>query len=133
MDRRNFLKITCAGFAAGIIPSAAAKAMELPQRISGARWRVSVVRKHCFADLQSCFLDDPDSGVCPLVDDSFCGEFILAGEMPRSLAGKFCPKAWRALADAASGSSGCAQTLPQAILASCGDATRPVVFKLEKA
>ncbi len=132
MDRRKFLKISCAGIVAGALPSVAARATELTSLIRPAKWKVTVVRRQCFQDLQSCYLEDPEAGYCPLVKGDFEGEFLLAGNMPRSLERTFCPKAWKALAEAAQQSFSCGKTVGNAILASCGDPTRPVIFKIEK-
>ncbi|MCI9606828.1 MAG: TIGR04076 family protein [Muribaculaceae bacterium] len=132
MDRRNFLKLSLAGVAACSVPAAAAAVMEMPQALGACRCRVSVVRRHCFADLQSCFLDDPEAGVCPVVAEDFQEEFVLAGKMPPSLQNKFCPKAWDAIAAAVAQTFSCTTHVSPAILASCGDPTRPVVFKIEK-
>ncbi|MDE5837516.1 MAG: hypothetical protein K2H39_00515 [Paramuribaculum sp.] len=127
MDRRKFLKLSVA---AGLLTL-------LPDKLKGAalnsahpRCRVSVVRRNCFDDLQSCFLDDPEAGGCTMFSDDFSEILNLGGEMPRNLENRFCQKAWNALCEAASESSGCS-TASKATLASCGDPTRPVIFKIE--
>ena len=48
MDRRKFLKISCAGIVAGALPSVAARATELTSLIRPAKWKVTVVRRHVF-------------------------------------------------------------------------------------
>lgn len=127
MDRRKFLKLSLAGSFLALLPG----------KIKGAalksvypECRISVVRKNCFDDLQSCYLDDPESGGCPMFSDDFCQVMTLGGELPQNLKGKFCEKAWAALCSAANDSSGCSESV-RTKLASCGDPTRPVIFKIE--
>lgn len=128
MDRRNFLKISLAGSALAMLPSTvqgAAVSASFP------RCRVSVVRRSCFDDLQSCYLDDPEAGMCPVFTDDFCEVLALGGEMPTCLDNRFCKKAWKALCDGANKVTGCTGTA-EVTLASCGDPTRPVIFKIER-
>lgn len=92
-----------------------------------------MVRRHCFEDLQSCYLDDPEAGACPVFMEGFSGEYDLGGAIPAGLSGRMCPKAWTALCECAAGSfDNGAGPSSGAVLASCGDPTRPVVFKLER-
>ena len=130
MDRRNFLKISLAGSALALLPSGL-RAASLASSAASGSYRVSVVRRNCFDDLQSCYLDDPEAGACPVFSDDFSEILTLGDKMPSHLVGKFCPKAWSALSSAASDISDCADSA-QVRLASCGDPTRPVVFKIEK-
>lgn len=127
MDRRKFLKLSLAGGALALFPSNI-KGMALNS--AHPQCRVSVVRRNCFDDLQSCYLDDPEAGGCTMFSDDFSEILALGGEMPHNLRGKFCEKAWSALCAAVSEDAGCSFSA-KTTLASCGDPTRPVIFKIE--
>lgn len=128
MDRRKFLKISLAGSALAALPAKVQSAIAVA---SFNRFKVSVVRRHCFDDLQSCYLEDPEAGMCPVFADDFSEVLTLGGEMPSHLNNRFCKKAWKALCDSANKASGCTGNA-EVTLASCGDPTRPVIFKIER-
>ncbi len=69
--------------------------------------------------------------MCPVFTDDFSEVLTLGGEMPVNLNGRFCKKAWKALCDGATRATGCAGTA-EVTLPSCGDPTRPVIFKIER-
>lgn len=121
------MKISLLGGALTLLPKGlrAASLSAAPPRC-----RVSVVRRSCFDDLQSCYLDDPETGFCPILTDDFNEILELGGEMPDHLKGRFCEKAWKALCQSIADSTDCSGGA-HAKLASCGDPTRPVIFKIE--
>lgn len=102
----------------------------------GGRYRVTVLRRECYADLQSAFLNEPESGPCPLfttgqtieLDDATAREMVARGE--------FCGKAWECIKSCAcAGAEGCDSRTSMtgvAGIACCSDGTRPVVFKVER-
>lgn len=129
MNRRNFCRLSALTALMGLASGSAIAAVTKPR----IRCKVTVVRRHCFEDLQSCYLDDPEAGACPVFMDGFSSEFDLGGAMPVHGRDRMCPKAWAALCECAESSfGGGAITSTDAVLASCGDPTRPVVFKLER-
>lgn len=131
MNRRRFLAIMGSALAAAGIPAAAgamgARAAEAEPR----RLRITVLRRECFADIQSRYLADPETGPCSCFHTGATYTCSTA-QMPVG----FCPRAWKAitgaLGEAAGGTAGCAaHSQGQSLIASCGDGTRPVIFKLE--
>lgn len=98
------------------------------------RCTISVLRRECFSDLQSRYLDDPEAGPCTKFT---CGqEFTVASaQCPEG----FCPKAWACIsahveAVLANANDTCGEsTADHAIIACCSDGTRPVVFKITPA
>lgn len=136
MDRRSFLK--AGALLAAVAAASPAKALAVATGASAgddtARrgCRVTVVRRECFSDLQSRYLDDPEAGPC----SRFCqGQTFTCrdGRMPRG----FCPKAWECirahveavLSDADPLSCGDAPA-DRSVIACCNDGTRPVIFKI---
>lgn len=136
MNRRNFFKISTAAAVASAIPLTAAAAASQPGD-RPRRCRVTVLRRECFSDLQSRFLDEPDSGPCPMFHTGQQFE-IQPGNIEDLIArGEFCPKAWRCICDRLSedGNKQCeGRPNPEdsnTSIVCCNDGTRPVVFKVE--
>lgn len=133
MDRRRFLKAGAllAAFTAmspGKALAVGASSATRPRR----GCRVTVVRRECFTDIQSRYLDDPEAGPCP----RFCQgqSFDCAdGRMPRG----FCPKAWECIRSHVEAVLSDSDPLlcgdapaDRAVIACCNDGTRPVIFKI---
>lgn len=124
MDRRHFFKIA----------SLAAAALAVPKLVKGAikspvipRCRVTVLRKECFMDIQSLYLDDPETGPC---DKMECGAtFDISGN---TCPAGMCPRAWENIRAAIDSRSSC-NGIPASgtFISSCPDGTRPVIFKVE--
>lgn len=141
MDRRRFFKLSSLAALAAAVPSSARAGMKLftGSEKEGRRCRVTVVRRECFSDLQSRFLDEPESGPCPVFATGQQFE-VSADDMERLVAeGKFCPKAWKCISshidDVLADKTMC-DTRPESgnshvAIACCNDGTRPVVFKIE--
>lgn len=135
MNRRKFCKIL--GLSAIAVAASPAKAATaVTSKSAGVpRCRISVLRCECFSDLQSRYLDDPESGPCTKFK---CGEeFTVDRSNYDEFSRKFCPKAWdavRAHVDAAlsvGASAECGQSpADKAVIVCCPDGTRPVIFKV---
>ena len=95
--------------------------------------RVTVLRRECFADLQSRYLADPDEGPCAVFTEGQRFEVAADGRCPEG----FCPKAWECLRGHVAqlmsrSAAACGVSSPdRAVIACCGDGTRPVIFKIE--
>lgn len=141
MDRRRFVKLTSLAALASVVPVSARAAAKQRNASSAAerRCRVTVVRRECYSDLQSRFLDEPESGPCPVFATG--QKFDVApGDMEKLVAeGKFCPKAWRCINshvdDVLKATTVCdtqsTADCRRVAIACCNDGTRPVVFKIE--
>lgn len=135
MNRRHFCKISMMALgAAGLskVDSFAATTQKISdgENITApSTCAITVIRRECYEDMQSLYLDDPIEGPCRAYQTG--DEFnITAGDAcPRD----FCPKAWRVVCQALKENGGCAATTsPGLILASCPDGTRPVIFKIQR-
>ncbi|MCM1337965.1 MAG: TIGR04076 family protein [Candidatus Amulumruptor caecigallinarius] len=140
MDRRRFLKVggllaAAAALSPGKLLGAGRLSPAAAVAGAGRGCRVTVIRRECFTDIQSRYLDDPEAGPCRVFrqGESFdCSD----GCMPRG----FCPKAWeciRAHVDAVLSTADPLQCgdapADRAVIACCNDGTRPVIFKIEPA
>ncbi len=138
MNRRHFCKI--ASLAAGAIglnafPAAALSTQRAatsspsataPGRISRP-CRVSVLRRECHLDLQSLYLDDPDTGPCTAFKSGDVFTFAADAGRPDG----FCPRLWDLIVATASQSS-CAKALSETTsIISCPDGTRPVIVRID--
>ena len=128
MNRREFCKI--AALAAGAFGVGGARAAASTLGLAGAsvRGRVTVLRCECFAEIQSMYLDDPESGPCPVFK---AGEsWNLADGLPEG----FCPRAREAIERSAAMLASCpdASAEDEAIIVACPDGSRPVIFRIER-
>lgn len=132
MNRRKFCKIVGLSVVAAALSPVSVSAVA-----SVRRCRITVIRRECFIDLQSRYLDDPEAGPCErfacgdemVVDASNYGDFASGR--------KFCPRAWSAIQGAVDRvlagdvSDACGESLHDgASIICCPDGTRPVVFKV---
>lgn len=129
IDRRKFCKLTglAAAFAAVSKPASAAA---LP---GGERCKITVLRRECFSDLQSLYLDEPEVGACRRVEVGQEFTATSGGRCPEGM----CERAWQSLQPEVdrllSGDKECGVCggkARQAIVC-CGDGTRPVIFRVE--
>lgn len=137
MNRRNFCKKLGVSVIASVVSPAATASALTAAGATGRRCRITVLRLMCNEDLQSRYLDDPEAGPCTKFA---CGqEFTVDSSNYHELADgtKFCPRAWHVLqshvdAVLASGQSDeCGLSLhDRAVIVSCPDGTRPVIFKV---
>ena len=130
MDRRRFCWM--AAMAVGALSFGSLDSMAESLRRPEGRGVVTVLRRECFAELQSLYLDDPETGHCTLFEPGQQFEVTAGGKCPDI----FCPLAWQVLSrciERATDSGLCA--LPagdrHTVIASCPDGTRPVIFKIE--
>lgn len=138
MDRRRFFKISSLAAIAAAAPGVVKAAGKKSSKSKTPKCRVTVLRRECYQDLQSRFLDEPEAGPCPLFQtgDVFTIDSSNVNRMVNE--GNFCPKAWEcikchvndALTDVAPCDSKTA--MPGQTIACCSDGTRPVVFKIER-
>lgn len=139
MNRRNFCKITAlaAGFLAlrghGSPLSVPAPGGAHTKGIG--RCRVTVIRRNCFYDLQSRYLDDPELGPCLHFHEG--QQFDISSDGGLKAPAGFCPKAWECISAHVAGvlESGtdydCGNApADKSVIACCNDGTRPVVFKI---
>lgn len=144
MNRRKFFKISSLAAAALAAPSLAARTVDNPATPPStpalpdgmARCKVTVLRRECFIDLQSRYLDEPEAGPCPLFSTG--QEIILDKNSIKNLDRHgFCPKAWKCIShhvQAVLDNSIPCDSKPAGnspIIACCNDGTRPVIFKIE--
>lgn len=134
MDRRHFCKIaTLTMGALGLSGSDAIAAAVSSPKISREETlpvgcKVAVVRRECYSDLQSLYLDDPEEGPCRAFSTGDSFELAAGASCPK----EFCPRAWRMVCNALKEGGGCAATLRHGLLLlSCPDGTRPVVFRID--
>jgi len=103
--------------------------------------KVTVIDKKLFPDLQSKYLADPKSGVCPFyqIGDEFV--FTRYGKQDdfwTQQSGKHCSEAWdcisRYVYTALQGGSIMRNWTndERMMIACCNDGTRPVIFKIER-
>lgn len=135
MNRRHFCKI--ATLAAGAIglgeplaaePKSSAKAaLSGHQVMPSPGCSICIVRRECNTDLQSLFLDDPDTGPCEAFSSGDSFTFAAGTPCPDD----FCPKLWTSICNAVSNGS-CAPTFkPSTQIVSCPDGTRPVLVRID--
>lgn len=135
MNRRSFCKLAAlaAGFAA--IKGNAAEAFAGRQQSTLRGCRVTVIRRQCFQDLQSRYLDDPELGPCSMFTEG--QEFVVDSSCLNDVPAGFCPKAWKCICshvaevlDSDTGYDCGSAPVDHAVIACCNDGTRPVVFKI---
>lgn len=114
-SRRDFLRASAAAAALICVPR------PLWAAGSDRNVRCTVIRRECYADLQSLWLDDPETGPCHRFATGQTLTLSL-GSCPEG----FCERAWSAIAAAVS-SSGCSSPA----IVSCPDGTRPVIFRID--
>lgn len=129
MDRRHFCKIATLAIGALGISAFDAKASRIGATFSATRvmpctCRVSVIRKECYMDIQSLYLDDPDEGACRVFE---CGDewIFRSGD---SCPNDFCVLAWNAIVSILDRE--CSAGRDKVRIVSCPDGSRPVVFKV---
>ena len=96
-----------------------------------------MIQKECYADLQSQYLANPNSGPCPMFEVG--QQFILDSRGFQTMnGGNFCMEAWDAInryvyAAMQGGSIMEGWTNDEKMMiACCNDGTRPVIFKIER-
>lgn len=139
MDRRRFFKLSAIAAAVSALPrwvSAADKRnctggtddTAVSGTIPVPPCRVTVLRKECYMDIQSLYLDDPEAGACDTME---CGATFTSpdGSCPAG----FCPKAWESIRATLADPKAChgRNSAAATAIASCPDGTRPVIFKIE--
>lgn len=90
-------------------------------------FRVTVIRKECYEDIQSLYLDDPEAGPCEVFGVGGCMEFAPDAVCP----GSFCRMAWNTIVGCVNSSRACEEMRENVRLVACPDGSRPVIFKVE--
>ncbi len=144
MNRRKFFKLSSIAAATLAAPSIVAGNVnrhgvnETPSCLP-RRCKVTVLRRECYTDFQSQYLDEPETGPCHLFKTG--QEFIIDrnnyDDMTKC---GFCPKAWKCISqhvdDVLGNSQSSCDVTPAKhapVIACCNDGTRPVIFKIETA
>lgn len=150
--RRRFCRLAALAVAAMSVPRvahAAGTRHDSGERLpDSGRCRLRVVRCHCFTDLQSHYLSDPEAGGCtaftPGQEIGISAADIAAVDSSGTLHGvKICPLAWQVLRPhiistlrASAGDSSasttdlCTESTDGSILLCCPSGTRPVTFAI---
>lgn len=151
--RRRFCRLAALAMAAMSVPHAVHavgtrydSGEKLPD---SGRCRLSVVRCHCFADLQSHYLSDPEAGGCTAFvagqDIEISAADLATVDSSGTLHGvKICPLAWqtlrphimtklRASAGETSTTDLCTGSADGTMLLCCPSGTRPVTFAITTA
>lgn len=135
MNRRKFCRIGALALLGTAIGAKAAPRSAADTTLRRAR--ISVVRRNCFVDLQSRYLDDPETGCCTAFTEG--QTFTVDARAGSGCPDGFCPLAWECIRHHVEGVLGtstqrsCGLSDPDggAVIACCSDGTRPVVFKIE--
>lgn len=131
MDRRQFCKISALAFGAiciGAFDAHPTNKVDSEKSVIISRpCRISVVKRECFVDIQSLYLDDPESGPCRVFDGRMSWDISQGAACPDG----FCRKAWAAIASYVNSESRCSDTRPGVLFVACPDGSRPVIFKVE--
>lgn len=133
MNRRHFCKIASIATAAigiGRLQSAASQTSTTPLPSTlGSPCRVTVIRRECHIDLQSLFLDDPESGPCPCFNSG--DEFVIKASS--GCPDNFCPQLWASVCAWMKHDDHCADSRKDApAIISCPDGTRPVIVRVDR-
>ncbi|WP_301062017.1 TIGR04076 family protein [Muribaculum intestinale] len=133
MDRRHFCKIgalALGAFGAGALKGNAgvlSLADGGADRGLARGCRVTVIRRECYEDIQSLYLDDPETGPCR----AFSTGEVLTFERGEGCPEGFCPRAWGAIELSVNAGAGCAGALGDVLTVACPDGSRPVIFRVE--
>lgn len=134
MNRREFCKTISLATLGALLPARLLAMTRKPEPLADhmPKCCLTVLRCECFSDLQSRYLDDPESGPCPIFS---AGRKFTVSDSQQWPEG-FCPKAWESVrhhvaailtgTDERCGAS----TADRSVIACCSDGTRPVIFKI---
>lgn len=130
MNRRRFCKI--GALALGALGVGAPKGLGAVTEtvagvISSRPFRVTVIRRECYEDIQSLYLDDPEAGPC----EAFCSGEILTFDAGAVCPTSFCRRAWEVIVGCVNSKHACVDMRENVMLVSCPDGARPVIFKVE--
>lgn len=130
MDRRRFCKIGALAIGAlgvGVL-DAHGFAVASGEELRPARpFRLTVIRRECYEDMQSLYLDDPESGPCGAFESGEVREFGRGCACPAD----FCRRAWAAIVGSVNSAGACVVMREEVLLVACPEGTRPVIFKVD--
>lgn len=126
MDRRRFCKIAALAAGSIALDSFSARGNNV-RGTAGIKGHATVIRRECYEDLQSLYLDDPERGACSLFTPG--EQFNLSAGCPEG----FCPLAWESIKLAVEAAAHCPDNPGEkgVIITSCPDGTRPVIFRID--
>ncbi len=122
MDRRHFCKV--AALAAGAIGLGG---LDSKAASVSKGFRITVLRRECYEDLQALFLDDPETGRCERLSTGQSFDVAPGAGCPDD----FCPLAFRSLTEYINSCHNCIESHNGTIIASCPDGSRPVIFRID--
>ncbi len=131
MQRRRFCKIALLATGAVGLTGLRISAENTPvqKTTSSRKYRVTVMRRECYEDLQSLYLDDPETGRCEAFATGETFDIATGSKCPAG----FCPMAFDSIIRCVTGPAGCSPVASGACTAitTCPDGSRPVIFKIE--
>lgn len=131
MNRRRFCKIGALAMGAlglGVF-DARSSALPFVNELRPMRsFRLTVIRRECYEDIQSLYLDDPESGPCEVFSPGVVMEFANGCECPSD----FCHRAWSVIIGSVNMAvQSCVAMRENVLVVACPDGARPVIFKVD--
>lgn len=130
MNRRRFCKIGALAIGAlgmGINEMRTKGVSRLSERVPIRSFRLTVIRRECYEDIQSLYLDDPEAGRC----EAFAAGEVREFDRGRVCPDSFCTRAWDVIVESVNSAQGCVECRDGVLVVACPDGARPVIFKVE--
>lgn len=131
MDRRRFCKIGALAMGAlgmGVLDARGAALSSVAKPRPMRPFRLTVIRRECYEDIQSLYLDDPESGPCDMFGVGEMMNFECGCECPAD----FCSRAWLAIVMSVNmAAQNCVAMRDDVLTVACPEGARPVVFKVD--
>lgn len=130
MNRRRFCKIGALALGAVGLGVSKAHGGIVGDRMENRplrAFRVTAIRKECYEDIQSLYLDDPEAGPCDVFVAGTVMEFAPDAVCPDG----FCRMAWNTIVGCVNSSRACVEMRENVRVVACPDGARPVIFKVE--
>ena len=131
MDRRKFCKIGALAMGAlglGAFDAQSSALSSWSELRPMRSFRLAVIRCECYEDIQSRYLDDPESGPCEMFSPGVVMEFANGCECPAV----FCLRAWSVIIGSVNMAvQSCVAMRENILVVACPDGTRPVIFKVD--
>lgn len=130
MNRRRFCKIGALAMGAlgvGVGSAHSAVVTSGVRPVPMRAFRLTVIRRECYEDIQSLYLDDPEAGPCEVFSPGEVWTYEYGCVCPDG----FCPRAWEVIVDCVNGRCVCATGRDDIMVVACPDGARPVIFKVE--
>lgn len=131
MDRRKFCKIGALAMGAlglGVFDAQSSALSSWSELRPMRPFRLTVIRCECYEDIQSLYLDDPESGPCEMFSPGVVMEFANGYECPAD----FCRRAWSVIIGSVNMAvQSCVAMRENVLVVACPDGARPVIFKVD--